>query len=124
MSDITQSARVLMAAADTLTGVSPGLKPDEIRAKQVSSTPEIQKVRYLCDLFRKTKNSVDRAEIVSGLGSLVAENASLKPLVNQLLPMRVSSTSLSSGGRPKKHASETIRKREWARAQREKKRGV
>src|SRR5690349_1603143 len=109
------NARELMAAADHLSGVRPGMSHDQIRACLVSSTLELMWIRYLLDEYKKTRDSEKRASLLERMVGWAGENRHLKSLLEQELADRVSSTSIRASGRPRKHTSESARKREWAR---------
>ena len=112
------SARDLMAAADHLSGVRPGMSHDEIRAKLDATTPERQLALYLCDEMKKTRDSAVRAELRARMDVLVGKFPLLRSLMNQELVGRVSITRVRPAGRPRKHASDVIARREAQRAYR------
>ena len=118
MSEITTSARDLMAAADHLSGVRPGMSHDAIRAKLDAATPQRQLAAYLCGEMKKTRDSAMRADIRARLIALVGKSPEVRTLVNQALVGMVSITRQAPSGRPRVHASDALRRREAARAYR------
>lgn len=112
----------LMQAADALTGCKPGMSPAEIRERLDSMTPDRQMAVYLCAEFKKTRDSAARSEMVTRLNTLAQGSAWVAAYVNRELTRRVSITRARSGGRPAKHASAEIARREASRAYRERRR--
>jgi hypothetical protein len=116
---VSASARELMQSADRLTGVSPSMNHEQIRAAFNASTPEKQKARYLIDIARGNRDPSQRAEARMAITALVAEFPRLEALVRQALAGMVSITAARQSGRPRKHVDERARRRAASRAYRE-----
>lgn len=113
------TARELMQASDQLTGVQPGMSAEEIR-ERVSITREESIKRYLLDLYKRSRSSAERGDIVSRLEGLVSQNPHLRSSINQALAGRVSMT-VAPFGRPRKYETEKAARREASRAYRARK---
>ena len=121
---VSLSPSELMAAADRLSGVHPGMNHEQIRAALISMTPERMMTRYLIEKFKQTRDSGERGELRDRMEALVAENGHLRRLINQGLADRVSIVSKRGPGRPRKYASDKLAKREADRAYRARKKGA
>ena len=115
------NARELMQAADALTGVKPGMSAEEIRRRQ-DITPERLKMVYLIQKYNVSSTSHDRGETREAITLLVDQFPHLGSLADQALAGRVSITR-EPKGRPSKHASDLIARREASRAYRARQKG-
>jgi hypothetical protein len=116
---VSMSARELMQSADRLTGVSPRMNHEQIRAALNASPPEKQKARYLIDIAKGNRDPSKRAEARMAITALAAEFPHLGTLVHQALAGIVSITAAPRSGRPRKHVDERARRRAASRAYRE-----
>lgn len=119
---VIQTPRELMAAADALSGINPSMTSAEIQARMVSMTRESLEATYLCAEYKKTKDGDRRAEIRTRLEALVSKKPGLEVPDLATILRGVSMTAGQKGGRPKKHQDDKARKREAARAYRERQR--
>ena len=124
MTSVSTAALELMRAADQLSGVHPGMTHAEIRRQLDSMTHESLTATYLCDEYKKTRDSARRAEIRDRLIVLVREKPQISRLVIQALPLFEAMTREAKRSRPRKHASDAIRRREASRAYRERRKAA
>ena len=121
MSEISITAKDLMAGADAITGVRPGMSPEEIRKRQ-DMPIERQKAIYFIREYKLARDSETRGNLHARMVALVAEHPHLRSLFNRELPDRI--LSRRKNGRPRKHASDLIARREASRAYRARRKDV
>lgn len=117
------SAMDLMRSADALSGVRPGMTHGEIRRVFDSMTPESLLMAHLVKEFKRVgPNSAARAEIRARMVVLVGQKPHPQTPETKAILKGVSITvereGRGLGGRPRKHATDLIARRDASRAYR------